>query len=96
MSPGGDRLVGRRAAKAAPGRRRRERGGAEVLGIITLRALPGPYEIETPRRDRRLDPVPARMNVLPLLSHWAPVPLLAGYATGAQKRDGELVTAPNA
>ncbi|GLI29341.1 MULTISPECIES: hypothetical protein [Brachybacterium] len=90
------RTSGRPSAPAAHARRRRERGGAEGLGIITLRALPGPYEIETPRRDGRLDPVPARMNVLPLLSHWTPVPLLAGYATGAQDRDGELVTTPNA
>ena len=90
------RTSGRPAAPAAPGRRRRERGGAEGLDIITLRALPGPYEIETPPRDGRLDPVPARMNVLPLLSHWTPVSLLAGYATGAQERDGELVTTPNA
>ena len=90
------RTSGRPAAPAAHGRRRRERGGAEGLGIITLRALPGPYEIETPSRDRRLDPVPAGMNVLPLLSHWTPVPLLAGYATGVQDRDGESGTAPNA
>ena len=90
------RTSGRPAAPAAPGRRRRERGGDEGLGIITLRALPGPYEIETPRRDGRLDPVPARMNVLPLLRPWAPVPLLAGYAMGAQDRNGEFVTARNA
>ncbi|MGP5056291.1 hypothetical protein ACTXJ3_14560 [Brachybacterium paraconglomeratum] len=90
------RTSGRPAAPAAHGRRRRERGGAEGLGIITLRALPGPYEIETPRRDGRLDPVPARIHVPPLLRHWTPVPLLAGYDMGAQDRVGEFVTAPNA
>ena len=90
------RTSSRPAAPAAPGRRRRDRGGAEGLGIIALCALPGPYEIETPRRDGRLDPVPARINVPPLLSHWTPAPLLAGYAMGAQDRVGEFVTAPNA
>ncbi|MEV0869257.1 hypothetical protein AB0I24_15120 [Brachybacterium paraconglomeratum] len=90
------RTSSRPAAPAAPGRRRRDRGGAEGLGIITQRALPGPYAIETPRRDGRLDPVPARINVPPLLSHWTPVPLPAGDATGALDRDGEFVTAPNA
>lgn len=54
--------------------------GAEGLGIITLRLLPGLYEIEAPARDRRLDPVPARINVPPMLSPWTSVPLQAGYA----------------
>jgi hypothetical protein len=54
--------------------------GAEGLGIISLRMLPGLYEIEAPPRDGRLDPVPARINVPPLLSHWTSVPLQAGYA----------------
>ena len=54
--------------------------GAEGLGIITLRMLPGLYEIEAPPRDGRLDPVPARINVPPLLSPWTSVPLQAGYA----------------
>ncbi|MGP5415091.1 hypothetical protein [Brachybacterium paraconglomeratum] len=54
--------------------------GAEGLGIISLRVLPGLYEIEAPPRDGRLDPVPARINVPPLLSPWTSVPLQAGYA----------------
>ena len=54
--------------------------GAEGLGIITLRMLPGLYEVEAPPRDGRLDPVPARINVPPLLSPWTSVPLQAGYA----------------
>lgn len=54
--------------------------GAEGLGIISLRMLPGLYEIEAPPRDGRLDPVPARINVPPLLSPWTSVPLQAGYA----------------
>ncbi|WP_062946569.1 hypothetical protein [Brachybacterium sp. sponge] len=67
--------------------------GAEGLGIITLRMLPGLYEIEAPPRDGRLDPVPARINVPPMLSPWTSVPLQAGYAltdTGEQQLAGAL------
>lgn len=67
--------------------------GAEGLGIITLRLLPGLYEIEAPARDRRLDPVPARINVPPMLSPWTSVPLQAGYVltdTGEQQLAGTL------
>jgi hypothetical protein len=61
--------------------------GAEGLGIITLRVLPGLYEIETVDRGAIIDPIPVRVNVPPLLSPWTSVPLQAGYAltdTGRQ------------
>jgi len=54
--------------------------GTAGLGIITLRVLPGLYEIQAPPRDARLEPVPTRINVPPLLSPWTSVPLQAGYA----------------
>jgi hypothetical protein len=54
--------------------------GTAGLGIITLRVLPGLYEIGTPPRGSALDPVPARVNVPPLLSPWTSTPLQAGYA----------------
>ena len=58
---------------------RRPRGD-EGLGIITLRVLPGLYEIEAVDRGALIEPIPVRVNVPPLLSPWTSVPLQAGYA----------------
>ncbi|WP_341854331.1 hypothetical protein [Brachybacterium sp. GPGPB12] len=90
------RTSSRPAAPAAPVVAAENAAAPKGSASSPARAPPGPYEIETPRRDGRLDPVPARINVPPLLSHWTPAPLLAGYTTGAQDRVGEFVTAPNA
>ena len=54
--------------------------GAEGLGVITLRVLPGLYEIEAPSLGDLLDPIPVRVNVPPLLTPWTSVLLQAGYA----------------
>lgn len=54
--------------------------GAEGLGIVTLRVLPGLYEIEAEGRDALTAPIPVRVNVPPLLSPWSSAPLEAGYA----------------
>ena len=46
--------------------------GAEGLGVITLRVLPGLYEIEAPSLGDLLDPIPVRVNVPPLLTPGRP------------------------